>query len=596
MFPASDYHVALPVARCLLIVTAIIGTANVWADEVQKHQSLPLGLCAIDVSEDGRRIFVGGSLDDTICVIDAETRSQNKVSFSGKGVAALKQLPEENSLLLAITDPPSLLGINLKEPGAPKPVQLPIPGRPSHIAISETNVACVTMTWKHAVALASIDEAGQLSPILPRIIELSFPPGQVLAVSDDRFLIADAFGGKVALLDLNSDPIVRERELPIHHIGGLCSNAAGTMVYLTHQRLSGVAETSRDDLHWGTLIQNNVSTLSLEKFLDSTVPDNRQLQTRRLGNVGNGAADPAGILVSEDQDLFVAVSGTDQLAILRKGAEQPDFVDAGIRPTDIRRLGRDEIVVLNRLSRTLSIIRETRPWTLQATLGQPAALDTPEALGERAFFSARLSHDQWMSCHSCHVDGHSPDLLADTLGDGRHESPKRIPSLFGVSQTGPWSWTGSKMTLEDQISQTLRTTMHGDDHRTETLGTTDEITKNLVAFMATLDHPEKHVPDDAIMSDVEQGRAMFEQRGCVKCHAPDNSWTSNASWDIGVQDEQGHREFNPPSLQSVVHRRAFFHDGRFQTLNEVLKSHHPGFDQPPSKPEVQSLIKYLTSN
>ncbi len=594
MFPASSHPVALHAARCLLIVIAMLGHTDVWADEAQ--QPLPLGLCAIDVSEDGRRIYVAGSQDNTIGIIDAEKRSMQRLSIPGKGVASLKQLPEENSLVLAITDPPSLLGLNLQQPEAPHPVQLPLPGKPNQIAISAIGIACVTMTWQHSVALASIDETGQLSPILPRIIALSFPPGQVLAVSNDRFLIADAFGGKVALLDLNADPIVRERELPIHHIGGLCSNAAGTTFYLTHQRLSSVAETSRDDIHWGTLIQNNVSTLSIDKFLDMKVPDNRQLQTRRLGNVGNGAADPASVLMNDDQDLFVAVSGTDQLAILRKGAEQPDFVDAGIRPTDVRRLGRDEIVVLNRLSRTLSIFRAIRPWTLQATIGQPAALETPEARGERAFYSARLSHDQWMSCHSCHVDGHSPDLLADTLGDGRHESPKRIPSLFGVSDTGPWSWTGSKMTLEDQISQTLRTTMHGDDHRTEPLGSPDEITSELVAYMATLSHPERLAPTEAVTSNVEQGRAMFEQRGCIKCHAPDNHWTSKASWDIGGQDEQGHREFNPPSLQSVIHRRAFFHDARFRSLNEVLKSHHPGFDQPPSEPEVQLLIKYLISN
>jgi hypothetical protein len=486
--------------------------------------------------------------------------------------------------------------LTLKDPESTKPVQLPIPGRPCHIAISDNRVACATMTWEHSVALASIDEAGQLSPILPRIIALSFPPGQVLAVSSNRFLIADAFGGKMALLDLNSDPIVRERELPIHHIGGLCSNASGMVVYLTHQRLSSVAETSRDDLHWGTLIQNNVSTLAIEQFLDPKVSDHRQLQTRRLGTVGNGAGDPAGVLVTEDQDLFVAVSGTDQLAILRKGAQQPDFVDAGIRPTEVRRLEGDRIVVLNQLSQTLSIVRTTRPWTLQTTIGQPAALDTPEARGERAFFSARLSHDQWMSCHSCHVDGHSPDLLADTLGDGRHESPKRIPSLFGVSETGPWSWTGSKMTLEDQVSQTLRTTMHGDDHRTETFGTPDEITSNLVAYMATLGHPQKHTRDESKLADSQQGRAMFEQRGCIKCHAPDNHWTSKASWDIGVQDEQGHREFNPPSLRSVSHRRAFFHDARFHSLHDVLKNHHPGFDQPPNEEEMRVLLQYLTKN
>ena len=57
--------------------------------------------------------------------------------------------------------------------------------------------------------------------------------------------------------------------------------------------------------------------------------------------------------------------------------------------------------------------------------------------GESLFYSAKLSHDGWMSCHSCHTDGHTNNLSSDTLGDGSYGAPKRVPSLFGVAATGP---------------------------------------------------------------------------------------------------------------------------------------------------------------
>ena len=58
------------------------------------------------------------------------------------------------------------------------------------------------------------------------------------------------------------------------------------------------------------------------------------------------------------------------------------------------------------------------------TLG-PVPAPEPDAVarGERLFHDARLSHDGWMSCHSCHVDGHTNGLVADTLGDGSYGAP-----------------------------------------------------------------------------------------------------------------------------------------------------------------------------
>ena len=71
----------------------------------------------------------------------------------------------------------------------------------------------------------------------------------------------------------------------------------------------------------------------------------------------------------------------------------------------------------------------------------------PVERGEQLFFSARLSHANWFSCHSCHVDGHTNGGRSDTFGDDTRGAPKRVLSLLGVRETGPWGWNGKKATL-----------------------------------------------------------------------------------------------------------------------------------------------------
>ena len=81
-----------------------------------------------------------------------------------------------------------------------------------------------------------------------------------------------------------------------------------------------------------------------------------------------------------------------------------------------------------------------------------------------------------MSCQSCHTDGHTNNLLSDTLGDGSYGAPKRVPSLLGVAATGPWTWTGSIARLEDQVRKSIATTMHGSKP-------TDEQVADLTAYL-----------------------------------------------------------------------------------------------------------------
>lgn len=255
-------------------------------------------------------------------------------------------------------------------------------------------------------------------------------------------------------------------------------------------------------------------------------------------------------------------------------------------PTRLVHFGTSQILCINTLDDTASLLDFSNGIRVAKIFGNPRTPQTAEERGEAAFYSAKLSHDSWMSCSSCHVEGHSPDLLADTMGDGSFGTPKRIPSLRNSSVTGPWGWSGSKPSLELQIEQTLKTTMHRDE-RSRTNGYSDaEIASDIAAYLQTLSIATRSI---SMTDDVALGEINFRDRGCVKCHDPRQNYTSSETYDVAVRDEAGSRMFNPPSLLGLRHRRAYFHDARFKSLDDVLKSH------PDSKvtesPEALSQLK-----
>jgi len=177
--------------------------------------------------------------------------------------------------------------------------------------------------------------------------------------------------------------------------------------------------------------------------------------------------------------------------------------------------------------------------------------------------------------------------LSDTLGDGSYGAPKRVPSLLGVSVTGPWTWTGSIARLEDQVRKSIATTMHGPKPA-------DSQVADLTAFLGSLAPPPPSVTGDGPVDSpaVVRGREVFQARKCASCHVPPE-YTSPERYDVGLTDEVGNHEFNPPSLRGVSKRDTLLHDGRARSLDEVFrKEQHPrGLVRTPQ--EIADLVAFL---
>jgi cytochrome c peroxidase len=74
----------------------------------------------------------------------------------------------------------------------------------------------------------------------------------------------------------------------------------------------------------------------------------------------------------------------------------------------------------------------------------------------------------------------------------------------------------------------------------------------LVAFLETLQPPPSidKLQQTHDQKSTERGRLVFLQNNCVACHAPP-TYTTPKNYDVGIHDQDGVREFNPPTLRGV---------------------------------------------
>ena len=160
--------------------------------------------------------------------------------------------------------------------------------------------------------------------------------------------------------------------------------------------------------------------------------------------------------------VVVTLGGVREVAIGREDDFSLQRVNVGRRPVAvvIHPNGK-RAYVANMFDDSVSVVDLEDPGELaRISLGSRAELSKQDR-GELLFFDARLSHDSWMSCHSCHTDGHTNGLLVDNLGDESFGSPKRVLTLLGVRNTAPWAWNGKIEKLSVQTQKSIIATMQG---------------------------------------------------------------------------------------------------------------------------------------
>jgi cytochrome c peroxidase len=543
---------------------------------------------ALALADDDGRLFAANRRSGSISVLDLkEGRVTGEVDV-GRTLADLAATADGRRLLAVDEEAGELLVLDRRGGELTVSQRLVVGHSPVSVQLAPGGARCfVASLWSRSLSVVDL-RAGEGQKLrVVRTITLPFCPRKQLPLPDGtHVVVADSFGGRLAVVNVQSGQVESVRTLPGHNIRGLALSAAGDQVLMAHQVLNGQTHTTKDEVHWGNLLTNDVRVLSLAEVL---APEGDLLHGSTLlalGDIGAGAADPSAMAVAANGLAVVASGGTDEVTLVAAKADDWRRIAVGRHPTAVV-VSRDgsRAWVANTFGDSVSVVDlKGKADPVEMPLGPRAELSAAER-GERLFHDAHLSHDRWLTCQSCHTDGHTNGLLSDTLGDNSFGAPKRVPSLLGVKETAPYAWNGSIPDLKQQLRKSILTTMHGPP-------ASEAQVADLEAYLQTLAPPPP--PQPAEEAVVQRGREVFEKNGCAACHTPP-AYTSRKTYNVGLIDEVGNSAFNPPSLRGVAQGGPFFHDGRAATLEEVFTRHRHQLKEELTAKELGDLLGFLRS-
>jgi mono/diheme cytochrome c family protein len=189
---------------------------------------------------------------------------------------------------------------------------------------------------------------------------------------------------------------------------------------------------------------------------------------------------------------------------------------------------------------------------------------TPFEVGRLLFHrtdSARISGDG-RACASCHPDGRD-DGLVWSSPDG----PRQTPMLAGrLADTPPFGWTGGAATVREHLQQTFA--------RLGGQGLDDASLYALLTYTAQMAPPPALSTATTLGPRVAAGKRIFESydTGCSSCHDPSRGFSDGERHEVGSRAAGDlARSFETPSLRGVGGTAPYFHDGRYATLEELLR-------------------------
>ena len=233
-------------------------------------------------------------------------------------------------------------------------------------------------------------------------------------------------------------------------------------------------------------------------------------------------------------------------------------------------------------------------------------------LGKKLFFDPLLSKNRDVSCASCHLQSSSfSDSRALSIGTNGTTTTFHSMPIFNIAWMNEFFWDGRAKSREDQALQPVNNPLEMDlgwIEAVKRLSTDSEyprmfkaafgtsvIDSNLAAqamvqyemtlvssetkFDAWLKGQASYTPEE------EMGRIIFnsERGDCFHCHgsilATDNSFHNNgldgdADLKSGLysvtNDQSDFGKFKTPTIRNLAFTSPYMHDGRFQTLEQVV--------------------------
>ncbi|MEQ1654603.1 MAG: cytochrome c peroxidase [Nitrospira sp.] len=241
-------------------------------------------------------------------------------------------------------------------------------------------------------------------------------------------------------------------------------------------------------------------------------------------------------------------------------------------------------------------------------------------LGRLLFFDKRLSKNDTIACASCHLpskgfaDGRAVSTGINGLKGGR-SAPASLNRVFSKGQF----WDGRADTLEDQsIGPFVSPVEHGFINHDEMVAkmrkmpgyrklfqdvfgreiVIQDVGKAIASFQRTIlsgnsavDKFDLGGDEKALSESAKRGLELFRGKArCTRCHSGFNftdekfhnlgiGWDTNTV-DLGrymvTKNPEDIGAFKTPTLREIARTAPYMHDGRFKTLQDVVKFYNQG--------------------
>ncbi|WP_291967844.1 cytochrome-c peroxidase [Maribacter sp.] len=258
--------------------------------------------------------------------------------------------------------------------------------------------------------------------------------------------------------------------------------------------------------------------------------------------------------------------------------------------------------------------------------------DNGATLGRVLFYDKNLSLNNTVSCASCHIQQNGfSDPNALSTGFNGELTSRNSMGLANARfyENGRFFWDESAETLEDQTlvpiqdlvemgltlaeleaklaEQTyyaaLFTNAFGDENITSNRVALalSQFIRSMVSYESKFDEGlaqaqdiEDNFPNFTISENRGKQLFMSNQTRCFDCHATNvfvgddarNNGLDATITDLGVGGITGNNnelgEFKVPSLRNIALTAPYMHDGRFETLAEVIEHYNSGVQDNPN--------------
>jgi YVTN family beta-propeller protein len=575
----------------------------------------------LDVSPDGARLLAANTDNGTVTVVDTAARKvlheikvgerPEGVTWIGNGPLAAVTLYREDAVVffdatngkvlkkLSVADEP--YGIIADKAGGTAWVTHEYPG-----SVSEIDLKAQKVTRELKVG--------------PNVRGLALSP------DEKRLYVTEFYTGILHAVDLASGKVVDSWKG--HSTDNLCRNVVihprRPKAYLSHIR------SMVEVIDGGGSIFPHLSVCAL------TPPDGSKRRTSFAMDTFNGVYVVTNLwesaLSPDGKRLYTIYAGTNDMNI-------SDVVDDDY--SEIERVGRaitlgqnpravrvspdgKEVYIYNFMDFAVSIHRASSMSRL-ATVKVCSPPKTPEWVRGKVLFNTAnspMSQRRWVSCSSCHPDGHS-----DARVWHNPEGLRRTTHLFGLAHTHPLHWSADRdevqdfeYTIRSQLMRGLgflrgKTKPKVGYQKVELEEKTSGRSKDLDALAIYCNSFEftlsPHIVGPGKLSTAaERGKQLFFRKdvACASCHSGPYYTDSSLQkpyklHDVGTGNEDRSEKMGPrydtPTLLGAYRHGPYLHHGKAKTLRDVLttcnKGDKHGKTSHLKEAEIDDLVEFLKS-